>query len=583
MQLHDIFSGDPFREAIETARAACDWIRQQNRRDAQPRVCTARQRRDRSLLFFYVFILISSCLSLALCGCVGGQIIGGVEDDGLLQASPDTVNFGSVSLGTTASASVSLVNQGSTAVQISQISLSGQAFSITSGSEFPITVVAGATYSFSMNFAPATMGATTGELTVSSNSVVRAALVIGLSGTGMAATPIVPPVLNSLTCANDALTGAGTDSCVVTLSAAALSGGLAVNLASSNAAVIVPTTVTVAAGATTAGFTAAVSGVSTAQAATLTASANGVVQAFALQLSATGQSGAGMPTLSGLSCANGSITGTGIDSCTVTLNGAAGSGGLTVSLASNNSAVTLPATVTVAAGAVTAGFTANVSSVNTAQTVTLTAIADGVVQTFALQLNASGQGGTGVPALNINATSLTFGDVILNTPATQLVTLSSTGTAGVTVSAATVIGSGFSVSGATLPLILSPQQTGTISVQFDPAVTGSAIGTLIIVSTSLTNPIATISLSGTGVGGVYQVDLSWIAPIISQDPVVGYNIYRSPGGTSTYQQLNPSLVTQTTYADTAVQNGQTYDYIVESVDASGIESDPSNIAVVPVP
>ena len=62
-------------------------------------------------------------------------------------------------------------------------------------------------------------------------------------------------------------------------------------------------------------------------------------------------SGTGVPVLTGLTCASGSMTGAGTDTCTVTLNAAAASGGFAVSLASNNSAVTVPGSVTVAAGA----------------------------------------------------------------------------------------------------------------------------------------------------------------------------------------------------------------------------------------
>jgi hypothetical protein len=190
----------------------------------------------------------------------------------------------------------------------------------------------------------------------------------------------------------------------------------------------------------------------------------------------------------------------------------------------------------------------------------------------------------GVPTLSINATSVAFGNVNLNTPATQSVILTSTGTAGVTVSLATVIGSGFTISGATFPLTLSPTQSATISVQFDPTVAGAASGTLTIVSTSLANPTVTIGLSGTGVATVaYQVDLSWVAPTSSPDPVAGYNVYRSPSGGSSYVQLNSTVVTSTAYVDSNVQDGQTYDYIVESVDAAGIASAPSNTAVVPIP
>ena len=92
-----------------------------------------------------------------------------------------------------------------------------------------------------------------------------------------------------------------------------------------------------------------------------------------------------------------------------------------------------------------------------------------------------------------------------------------------------------------------------------------------------------IGLSGTGVATSYDVDLSWNAPTSSTDPVVGYNVYRSLSGSTSYQQLNSAVVTQTAYVDATAQTGQTYDYIVESVDASGSLSVPSNMAAAVVP
>ena len=44
-----------------------------------------------------------------------------------------------------------------------------------------------------------------------------------------------------------------------------------------------------------------------------------------------------------------------------------------------------------------------------------------------------------------------------------------------------------------------------------------------------------------------------------------------------------AVMATTTFTDTNVTNGQTYDYIVESVDASGVTSAPSNMAAVPIP
>jgi hypothetical protein len=81
----------------------------------------------------------------------------------------------------------------------------------------------------------------------------------------------------------------------------------------------------------------------------------------------------------------------------------------------------------------------------------------------------------------------------------------------------------------------------------------------------------------------YAVDLSWDAPSSSTDPVAGYNVYRALSGTTAYQQLNSSADTQVAFVDSTVQAGLTYDYMIESVDASGVKSVASNIAAVTIP
>ena len=205
----------------------------------------------------------------------------------------------------------------------------------------------------------------------------------------------------------------------------------------------------------------------------------------------------------------------------MTLSGAAASGGVSVSLSSNNAAVKVPATVTVPANATSVGFTATVSSLTSAQAVTLTASAGSVSKSFALQLNAT------APTLSISATSVAFGNVGVKMAATRTVTLSSTGTAVVTVSAATVTGTGFTVSGATFPVNLNPGQSVTLTVQFDPIATGAVTGQLTIKSNSSSNSTVVINLSGTGTPP--EVDLSWDAPSGSSDPVAGYNIDKVDG------------------------------------------------------
>lgn len=555
-----------------------------------------RRKEPRSCPCVLVLGFLSCAFALALSGCGSNYTVTAANGVGAFQASSDAVEFGNVPVGQTADSNLALVNQGSSAITVSALKITGNNFAVANSSSSPITVAANSTYNVDVQFKPNASGDSTGQLTVSSSSKSSPSLKVKLHGNGSTSNPAssAAPTLSSLSCSKSSLTGSGSDGCTVNLSAAAGSGGLVVSLSSNNGAVTVPASVTISNGATSAGFTAAVAAVATAQAATLTASAGGTTQTFSiglnppvlgspgLQLSSTslnfgsvtlntlstaqsitltssgtapltinsaglsgtgfsmsgasfpvtlnpGQaatltvafdppatgsasgsitisdnaspstatislSGTGLATtgvLSGLSCATNSITGPGTDTCTVNLSAAAGAGGLAVSLASNNSAVSVPGSVTVPAGSTRAGFTATVSAVTTAQTATLTASADGTTQTDSIGLGAY------VPGLKLNTTSLNFGGVSLNTNSSLSVTLTSSGTAPLTINSAGWSGAGFNVSGTTFPVTLNPGQAATLTVIFDPTVTGSATGSITISDNALPST-ATISLSGTG-------------------------------------------------------------------------------------
>jgi hypothetical protein len=282
-------------------------------------------------------------------------------------------------------------------------------------------------------------------------------------------------------------------------------------------------------------------------------------------------------TLSALSCSSSSFTGAGTASCQVTLSGTAGWNGLPVSLSSNNGAVAVPVSVTIGRGSASAVFTANVSAYTGTQTATLTASAAGVSRTFALQLSSAG-----TPAISLQSTSVAFGSVALNNATTQSVTLTSSGTAPLTIQAAKVAGAGFSGPGLGLPVTLNPGQTAMLQLQFDPTTAGTATGSVSLSSNASNAPAATLALSGTGVQSSYAVDLTWQAPGSSADPVTGYNIYREVSGGS-WQRLNTSVNAGTTFADSTVQNGLSYTYQITSVDAQGNESAPSNTYAAAIP
>jgi hypothetical protein len=283
------------------------------------------------------------------------------------------------------------------------------------------------------------------------------------------------------------------------------------------------------------------------------------------------------PTMSSLTCASTSITGAATDSCTATLTAAAPSTGQVINLASNNSSVAVPASVTVPSGSTSASFNATVSAVSTAQTATLTASTGSSSKTLALQLNAA------TSSLSLNSTSIAFGSVDLNTTVTQSLTVTATGPSAVTISGVSITGTGFAEAGISAPLTLSPNQSATLNATFDPTTTGSVTGQLTITSNATSGGTNTVNLTGTGQSVAHSVNLSWSAPSSSSDPVAGYNIYRATSGSSSYQQINSSTDTQTTYQDNNVQSGQSFSYCVKSVDGSGNESVPSNTATVSIP
>jgi hypothetical protein len=468
-------------------------------------------------------IPLTGLCAQASCGTYGGQV-----QDNIVMAAGSTVTIPlpaivGVSLSSVA-VNPSSVSSGTSAT--GTVTLSGGAPS------------GGVSVSLSSNSAAATApasvtvaaGSTSATFTVSTSTVastVAATLTASYSGVNKTAALTVTPTvsLSSVVVSPSSVTSGTSATGTVTLSGAAPSGGVSVSLASNNAAATTPASVTVAAGSTTATFTVSTSSVTSSVSATLTASYNSVSKTAALSVTpATTTVSLLSVAVSPSSVASGtSATGT------VTLSGAAPSGGVSVSLASNNAAATTPASVTVAAGSTTATFTVSTSTVTSSVSATLTASYKSVSKTAALTVTpatatvslssvavspssvASGTSTTGTVTLSGAApsggvsVSLSSNNASAIVPASVSVAAGST-SATFTVSTSTVTSS---VSATLTATYKSVSKTAALTVT--PATTTVSLSSVAVSPSSVasgTSTTGTVTLSGAAPSGGVSVSLS---------------------------------------------------------------------------
>jgi len=110
------------------------------------------------------------------------------------------------------------------------------------------------------------------------------------------------------------------------------------------------------------------------------------------------------------------------------------------------------------------------------------------------------------PAIQVSPTSINFGNSVIGTTLSQILIIKNTGTATLTISQVIATGSGFSVSGFSLPLNVSAGQQATITVAYLPAVVGSISGNISIASNAPTSPTS-VSLSGTGIAATFTLGI----------------------------------------------------------------------------
>ncbi len=413
---------------------------------------------------------------------------------GQLTATPTSLSFANVQVGSSQTQSAILGNSGASSLTISQATLSGPGFTLN-GVALPLTIGAGQSVAFSVTFAPQSAGGSSGNVAFFSNAS-NSTMNFPLSGTGvtqgvLTASPSSQAFGSVQVGTSKSLTNTLTNSGVasLTISAAAASGpgfslsGLSLPL-------------TLGAGQSTS-FTVLFSPTASGAASgTITITSTASDATLAISLSGTGVTqGTLTPTPTSLTFGNvqvgnntnlsETLTNTGGASLTISAAAASGTG---FSL----SGLSLPLTLTAGQSAsFTVTFSPTVSG-SASGSVSITS--NGSNPNLSIALSGTG---TTPGFLSATPSTLAFGSVQVGNSTSLSQSLTNTGASSVIISQANLSGTGFSISGLSLPLTLTASQSVTFTATFAPTAAGAASGSLSVVSNASNSPL-TINLSGTG-------------------------------------------------------------------------------------
>ncbi len=333
-----------------------------------------------------------------------------------LAVSPSAVTGGSNSTGTVTLSSPAPA--GGTIVGLT----SDKGFASTPGT---VTVAAGATTAtFAVTTVPvvtsslATLTASAGGASATAALTVNRAIVLSMS---------LNPIL---------VQGGQNSTATVTLTGPAPAGGINVALTSNRVFAMVPGSVLIAAGTSSATFVVTTTSVATTSAASLSATANGATANATLTVTAS--------LTHQLSINPTSVVGGVSSTGTVTLSAAAPAGGVTINLSSNQAFATVPASVTVNAGASSATFQVMTTAVPTDASATISATMSGVTKTATLGVTAPRVLSVGLNPTSVKGGVASTGTVTLTSPAPAggLTVNLNSDKAFATVSATVVVGGG---------------------------------------------------------------------------------------------------------------------------------------------
>ncbi len=261
-----------------------------------------------------------------------------------------------------------------------------------------VTVAAGAK--------SATFLAKTASVSTTTTATITASL--GTSSQSVTLT-VNAPLLAGVSLNPSNVVGGNSSTGTVTFNRPAPAGGTVVTLGSSSSSATLPASVTVAEGSTSATFRAGTSKVTSAVTVTISAAASGTTVSTALVITSDQTAAITLNP----STVIGGLSTTG----TVKLTKAAGSGGVVVSLTSDNSSATVPSSVTVASGSSSATFVVSTTVVGAATQVAITATLNGTSQAATLILSPLSLVGLTLNPTRVGGGSSSTGTVTITAPA----------------------------------------------------------------------------------------------------------------------------------------------------------------------
>ena len=470
--------------------------------------------KSRLAIFVYAFLIFSS-LSVLL-GCQGL-----VADPHHPTSQPSlslgsaSLSWGNVVVGASQTLTDTVTNTGGSSLTINSAVISGGDFQIVSPT-FPLTLAAGESTTVTISYAPASVGPATATVAISSTAL-SGSLMISLSATAVnGGRLVVAPSsfsfgnvnVGSSQTLSGTLTNAGSSSLSITQASASagftLSGiTLPLTLASGESVpfsiAFQPTQSGAASGTLSLAGTVSLATGSLRYAHSRLRAHDTTALSMTVPLTGMGM-GTGQLTAAPGNLSFGSVQSGKTASLTETLTNSTGSS-VTISNATVSgtgftmSGITLPATI--AANANTSFSVTYAPQTTGAATGTLAITSNAPNSSLSFSLSGTGTS-TPTGTLSPQTASLSFGSVQTGTAQSLTEVLTNSGSASVTISGATITGTGYTLSGLTTPLTVAAGATTSFTVKFAPQTAGTPTGSVTITSNA-SNASLSIPLSGTAV------------------------------------------------------------------------------------